>query len=75
MGNYNHVVVSHILCGFQECVGGRIFMMKEPVVAALKFQSFSSNIFSQASQHVTVKVRVDQSVRRNKFTVNNPLHV
>jgi hypothetical protein len=51
-------------CGFQGHVGGNIVMMK-PV------------IFSQASQNVTVriKVRVDRSVRRNKFTVNNPLHI
>jgi hypothetical protein len=50
-------------------------MMKNPVVVAPKFWSFSSHIFSQASQNFTVKVRVDHSVRRNKFAVNNPLHV
>jgi hypothetical protein len=49
-------------------------MMKEPVVVAPKFQSFLSHIFSQLSQNITVKVKVDHSVRRNKFTVNNPLH-
>jgi hypothetical protein len=50
--------------------------MKEPVVVAPKFWSFSSHIFSQASQNFPVKVRVDRSVRRrNKFTVNNLLHV
>jgi hypothetical protein len=49
--------------------------MKEPVVVVPKFRSFSSHIFSQASQNVTVKVRVHCSVRRNKFTVNNPLHI
>jgi hypothetical protein len=49
--------------------------MKEPVVVAQKFRSFSSHIFSEASQNVTVKVRVDRSVRRNKFAVNKPLHV
>jgi hypothetical protein len=75
MGNNNHVVVSQILCGFQGCVGGRIVVMKEPVVVEPKFQSFSLHIFSQVSQNVTVKVRVDHIVRRNKFTVNNPLHV
>jgi hypothetical protein len=75
MGNDNHVVVSHKLCGFQGRVGGRVVVMKEPGVIAPNFRSFSSHIFSQASQSVTVKVRVDRSVRRNKFTVNNPLHV
>jgi hypothetical protein len=50
-------------------------MMKESVLVAPKFQSFSSQIFSQASQNITVKVRVDHSVRRNKVTVNNPLHI
>jgi hypothetical protein len=77
MGNDNHVVVSHKLSGFQGCVGGRIVVMKEPVVVAKKlFQFFSSHIFSQASQNITVlvNVRVDRSVRKNKFTVNNPIH-
>jgi hypothetical protein len=49
--------------------------MKELVVVAPKLLSFLSHIFSQGSQNVTVKVRVDRSVRRNKFTVNNLLHV
>jgi hypothetical protein len=53
MGNDNHVVVSHKLCGFQGHVGGLV-MMKEQVVVAPKFQSFSLHIFSQASQNVTV---------------------
>jgi hypothetical protein len=75
MGNNNHVVVSLKLCGFQGRVGGRIVVMKEPIVVAPKFRPFSSHIFFQASQNVTVKVRDDRSVRRNKFTVNNPLHV
>jgi hypothetical protein len=75
MGNDNHVAVSHKLRGFQGHVGGRIVVMKEPVVVAPKFRSFSSHIFSQASQNVMVKVRVDHSVRTNKFAVNNPLHV
>jgi hypothetical protein len=75
MGNENHVVGSHKLCGFQGCVGGRIVVMKEPVVVVPKFQSFLSHIFSQASQNVTVKARVDCSVRRNKFMVNNPFHI
>jgi hypothetical protein len=48
-------------------------MIKELVVVMPKFWSFSSHIFSQASQIVTVKVRVDCSGRRNKF-MNNPLH-
>jgi hypothetical protein len=30
--------------------------MREPVVVAPKFRSFSPNIFSQASESVTVKV-------------------
>jgi hypothetical protein len=75
MGNDNHVVVSHKLCGFHGRAGGRVVMMKEQVVVVPKFLSFSSHIFSQASQNVTAKVRVDCSVRRNKFMVNNPLHV
>jgi hypothetical protein len=37
-------------------------MMKEPVVVAPKFQSFSLHIFSQTSQNVVVKVRADHSV-------------
>jgi hypothetical protein len=40
-----------------------------------KFWSFSLHIFFWVSQNITVKVRVDCSVRRNKFTVNSPLHV
>jgi hypothetical protein len=74
MGNDKHVVVSHKLCGFQGCVGGHVVVMKEPVEVAPKFQPFSLHIFSQASHNITVKVRVDRGVRRNKFTVNNPLH-
>jgi hypothetical protein len=73
MGNNNHVV-SHKLCGFQGCVSRCIAVM-EPVVVAPKFRSFSSHLFSQASQNITVKVRVDCSVRRTKFTVNNHLHI
>jgi hypothetical protein len=71
MGNDNHVVVSHKLCGFQGRVSRHIVVMKEPVV------SFSSHISPQASQNVTVQVkaRVDRGVRGNKFTVNNPLHI
>jgi hypothetical protein len=75
MGNDNHVVVSHKLCGFQGRVGGRVVMVMEPVVVAPKFRSFSPHIFSQSSQNGTVKVRVDRSVRRNGSTVNNPLQV
>jgi hypothetical protein len=75
MGNDNHVIASHKLCGFQKRVSAHVVVMKEPVVVAPKFRSFSSHIFSQASQNVIVKVRVDCSVRRKKFTMNNPLHV
>jgi hypothetical protein len=75
MGSNNHVVVSHKLSGFQGRVGRRVVMMKEAVVVARNFRYFSSHIFSQASQNVTIKVRVDRSVRRNKFTVNRPLQV
>jgi hypothetical protein len=60
---------------FQGRVDGCVVVMNEPVVGAPKFRPFSSHIFSQASQNVTVKFRVDRNVRRNKFTVNNPLHV
>jgi hypothetical protein len=42
MGNDNHVVVSHKLCGFQGHVGRHDVMMKEPVVVVPKFRSFSS---------------------------------
>jgi hypothetical protein len=62
-------------CGFQGCVGGHVVMMKEPVVVVPKFWSFSSHIFSHASQDVTIKVRVDRGVRSKKFMVTNPLHV
>jgi hypothetical protein len=44
-------------------------------VVAPKFQSLLLHIFSQASQYLTVNVSVDHGVRRNKFMVNNPLHV
>jgi hypothetical protein len=57
MENDNHVVVSHKLCGFQGRVGGCIVMMKEPVVVAAKFWSFSLQIFSQAPENITVNVR------------------
>jgi hypothetical protein len=63
------------LCGFQGRVGRRIVVMKEPVVVAPKFWSFSLHIFSQVYQNLIVKVRVGRSARRNKFTVNSPLHV
>jgi hypothetical protein len=77
MGNDNNVVDSHKLRDFQGRVGGRVVVMKEPLVDAPKFRSFSSHIFSQASRNVTVrlKVRVDCSVRWNKYRANNPLHV
>jgi hypothetical protein len=75
MGNDNHVVVSHKFCGFQGCVGRHVVVMKEPLVVTMKFCSFLSHIFSQASQNITVNVRIDCSAKRNKFTVNNPLHV
>jgi hypothetical protein len=50
-------------------------VMKVPDAAVLKFWSFLLHIFPQASQNVTVNVRVHRSGRRNKFTVNNPRHV
>jgi hypothetical protein len=75
MRNDNHVVVSLKLCGFQGHVDGHVFMMKEPVVVVPKFPSSSSHIFSRVSQNVTVEIRVDRSVRRNKFMVSNPFHV
>jgi hypothetical protein len=53
MGNDNYVVVSHKLCGFQRHVDRRTVVM-EPVVVAPKFLSFSSHIFSQVSQNVTL---------------------
>jgi hypothetical protein len=75
MWNNNHVGVCHKLCGFQGHVGRCIVVTKEPAVAVPKFWSFSTHIFSQASQNVTVKVRVDRGVRRKKLMVNNLLHV
>jgi hypothetical protein len=48
---------------------------EEAVVVGPKFWSLSSHIFSQVTQNFTVNVRIDRSVRRNKFTVNNPLRV
>jgi hypothetical protein len=69
MGIDNHIVVSHKPCGVQGRVGWPVVLIKEPVVVAPKFRSYSSHIFSQASQNVTVKVRVDRSVMRNKFMV------
>jgi hypothetical protein len=74
MGNDNHIVVRHKLCGFHGHVDGHVDMM-EPAVVAPKFRSFMSHIFSQASQNATVKSTVGRSVRRNIFMVNNPLHV
>jgi hypothetical protein len=38
-------------------VGGRIVMMNEPVVVAPKFWCFSSHIFFQASQNVTIEAK------------------
>jgi hypothetical protein len=55
-------------CGFQGRVGGHVVVM-EPVVVASKFQSFPLHICSQTFENVTVKVRVDRSVRRKKCTV------
>jgi hypothetical protein len=75
MGNNNHVVFSSTLCDFQGHVGVHVDVMKEPVVAVPKFWYFLSHIFSRASQNIIVKVRVDNSVMRNTFMVNNPLHV
>jgi hypothetical protein len=74
MENGNHVFVSHKLCGFQGRVGRHVVMSQEPVVVTPNFQYFSSYIFEKASQKVTVKVRVDRKVRRNRFMVNSPLH-
>jgi hypothetical protein len=74
MGNDNPVV-SHKPCGFQGHVGGHLVVMKEPVVVAPKFWSFLAHIFSQVFQNITVKVRNDHGVRRNKFAMNNPFHV
>jgi hypothetical protein len=75
MGKDNSVFVTHKPYDFQGHVGGRVVLMKESVVAAPKFRSFTLHILFQSPQNVTVKVTVDHSVRRNKFTLNNPLHV
>jgi hypothetical protein len=51
MGNDNHIVVSHKLCGFQGRVGGRIVVMKEPVVVAVIFVAhFLSNVSERHSK-------------------------
>jgi hypothetical protein len=42
LGNDYHVVVSHKLCGFQGSVGGRVVVMKEPVVITPEFRASSS---------------------------------
>jgi hypothetical protein len=75
MGDGNHVVVSHKLCAVQENVGWRVVVMKELVVVALNFRYFSSHILSQVFQNLTGEVRVDRTVRRNKFTVKIPCHL
>jgi hypothetical protein len=51
MGNDNHVVVSHKLCGFQGRVDEHVVMVKKPVVVCAKFPVFSLHIFSQASHN------------------------
>jgi hypothetical protein len=66
MGNNNHIVVNQKLCGFQGCVRERLVVI-EPVMSPQKFRSFTSQFFSQASQNITVKVRVHRSLRWNKF--------
>jgi hypothetical protein len=55
-------------------MGGRIVVMKEPVVVMAELRSFSLYTISQASQNVTVNVRVDHGVTRNKFMTNNPIY-
>jgi hypothetical protein len=50
MGNNNHVVVSHKLCGFHEFEGGHV-MMKEPVVVVPKFGLFIAHFLSGVSEH------------------------
>jgi hypothetical protein len=72
---YDNHVVSHKLRGFHGRVGGGDVVMKVPVIVTPKFRSSSSYIFSYGPQNFTVKVRVDCSVRKNKFMVNNRLHV
>jgi hypothetical protein len=75
MGNDNHFSVRYKLCGSKGHVGRRVVLMKEQVMVAPEFQSFSSHIFSQVSQNITVKVIVDHNVRRKKFAVNDPLYI
>jgi hypothetical protein len=50
MGKDNLVAVCLKLFGFQGRVGRRIIVMKEPVVVAPKFRSFSWHIFSGISK-------------------------
>jgi hypothetical protein len=68
----NLVVISHKVHCFRGRVEERIVVMKEPAVVAPMFWSFSLRIFSQTCENVTVKVRVDCSVRRNNITVSSP---
>jgi hypothetical protein len=56
-------------------MGGRVVVIKEPVVVVPMFWSFSLLNCVQEPQNVTVGVRVDRSVRRDKFTVSIPFHV
>jgi hypothetical protein len=48
---------------------GHVVLLKEPVAVASKFRSFSSHIFSQVSQNITVhvKVRVGHRVENRIF--------
>jgi hypothetical protein len=50
-------------------VGGRVVVMKEPVVVTQEFRSLSSHIFCQASQNVTVKVRDDLGGTNSQGTI------
>jgi hypothetical protein len=75
MENDSHVVVKSQTLWFSELCEWARCRDEEAGCGCAKVPVFSSHIFSQASQNVTVKVRVDRSVRRNKFMVNNPLHV
>jgi hypothetical protein len=56
-------------------VGGCVVVVKEPVVIVPKFGLFCHTFSLKHLKTSESKSRVDHSVRRNKFTVNNPLHV
>jgi hypothetical protein len=81
MGNDNHAVVSHKLCGFQGRVGGRVVVMKEPVVVAPKFRGFRRTISlkgpktSQYKSELTVVLGGTNSRRTMPYASKKTMNV